>query len=271
MEQEAKKKIKVFMGIPSTGDRLDGQVYFLRRMERMYGDQIEFIYPEIYVGRIFHDCARNAYVEQFLASDADVLWFLDADILPPERLLELITVHWDKWKCAGAPYPVWMSQPGYEGPQVVFTVYRKQEGDEDNLYPKEIPYTGTGFVEGVATGCIFIKREVLEKMQKPYFEFKYNPETREMTQGEDLGFCLKTLKLGYTFFIDYTMLCGHFKKVNLLDVSNFVEFQKGMIVDNCDRMIRQIVAKKQLEKLNKPKPQIEVPKTKLILPTDYNK
>lgn len=261
-------KIKLYMGIPSTGDRVDAQNYFLRRMEKMYGDKIEFVYPEIYVGRIFHDCARNAYVEQFLASGCDILWFLDADIVPSERFLELITLHGDKWKLAGAPYPVWMTQEGFDGPQLTYTVYKAFDKDGTKaLAPAAIPDSGQEFVDGVATGCILIRREVIEKLTKPYFEFKYNPETREMTEGEDLGFCRRVNELGYQFYIDYSMLCHHFKKISLLDVSNFLEMQKNMIIDNCDRMIRQVVAKKQLEKLNKPK--VEQVKTKLILPDNY--
>lgn len=268
MEQEA-KKTKIYMGIPSMGDRVDAQNYFLRRMEQTYGDKIEFVYPEIFVARLFHDCARNAYVEQFLATDCDILWFLDSDVVPPERFLEIITEHGAKWKLAGAPYPVWMSQPGYEGPQITYTVYRELEEDGKKvLVPTAIPEMGTDFVEGIATGCLLIRREVLEKMEAPYFEFKYDPKTRMMTEGEDLGFCRKVNALGYKFFIDFSMLCHHFKKVSLLDVSNFIELQKNLIIDQCDRMIRQVVAKKQLEKLNKPKV-IEPVKSKLILPDNY--
>lgn len=259
------KKIKIYVAIPSTGDRVDAQNYWMRRMQKAYGDRIEFVFPEIYVGRIFHDCARNSWVEQFLASDCDMMFFLDSDIVPPERLFDLVTVHGEKWDLAGAPYPVWMSQPGFEGPQVSFTVYT-DKGEPGKLYPSPIPDQGTDFVNGVATGCIFIKRKVFESMTKPYFEFKYNPETREMIEGEDLGFCRKVNDLGYKFFIDYTMLCHHFKKVSLLDVSNCIEMQKQIIVDNCDRVIRQLAAKKQLERMNRTQSGIEKPKSRLILP-----
>lgn len=261
MVPEAKKKIKLYMGVPSNGDRVDAQNYYLRRMEKQYGDRIEFVYPEIFVGRIFHDFARNQYVEQFLESDCDILWFLDSDIVPAERTLDLITEHGDKWQLAGAPYPVWMSQPGFDGPQVTFTVYKESNG---GLAPAAIPNGGIEFVGGVATGCLFIKREVLLKMKKPYFEFKYHAETREICEGEDLGFCLKANALGYKFFIDYSMLCHHFKRISLLDVSNFLELQKQIVIDECDKMIRQIVAKKELQRLNKPR--VEPVKSRLILP-----
>lgn len=277
MVPEVKKKIKVYAGIPSTGERVDAQMYWWRRMEKLYGDKIDFIFPEIYIGRIFHDCARNAYVEQFLESDADILFFLDSDVVPMESFFDLITVHGDKWDLAGAPYPVWMTQPGFDGPQLTFTVYKDPTGG-NNLIPAPIPETGLDFVNGIATGCILIRRKVLEQVKKPYFEFKYNPETREMTEGEDLGFCRKVNELGYKFFIDYSMPCHHFKKLSLLDVSNFLENQKQMIIESSDRMIRQAAAKMQLERMNKQRQVIEKPseqssrivapphKSRLILP-----
>lgn len=256
-------KTKVYCAIPSLGERHDSQNYWWRRMQKSYGDKIEFVFPEIYVGRLFHDCARNSYVEQFLQSDCDILFFLDSDVVPPERLFDLIVEHGDKWKLAGAPYPVWMHQEGFEGPQVTFTVYTDPTGG-NKLSPAAIPPSGLEFVNGIATGCIFIHREVIEKLAKPYFEFKYNPETREMTEGEDLGFCRKINDLGYKFFVDYSMLCHHFKRVSLLDVSNCIEYQKQMAVEQNDKIYRQAIAKMKLKELQKP--QIVKPKSNLILP-----
>jgi hypothetical protein len=259
------KKLKIYMGICSTGAREDAQNYFLRRIEKKYADKIEFVYPEVFVGRIFHDYARNKYVEQFLATDCDLIWFLDSDIVPPERVLDLVTEHYDKWSLAGAPYPVWMTIPGYDTQQVVFCVYRKLPGD-DKLHAAKVPEEGgLDFVEGLATGCLFIKREVIQKMTKPYFEFKYHPETREIVEGEDLGFCRKVGDLGYSFFIDYSMLCHHYKKISLLDVSNYTQIQINQTIDACDRSIQQIIAKKKLEwmeRKSQPAPQ----KSRLILP-----
>lgn len=104
-------------------------------------------------------------------------------------------------------------------------------------------------------------------MQKPYFKFSYNEETREMTEGEDLYFCRKASDLGYKFFIDFSMLCHHFKKLSLLDVSNFVEYQKSVIIDHCDREIRQIIAKRKLAEIATKQ---EKAKTRLILPGNYD-
>ena len=141
------KKIRMYLGLPTMGNVLDAQVSALRELEQKYGEQIEFVYPEKVVRRVFHDYARNAIVDEFLASDCDVLWFLDSDVAPPSRVLDLITEHWSRWKIAGAPYPVFMTPPGESGPQIVFTVYRKHN---NKLCPSKIPYKGIDYVDGLA-------------------------------------------------------------------------------------------------------------------------
>ncbi len=214
-----KKKIKIFMGIPSTGERVDSQCFMLREIEKRYGDEVELIYPKKLTFRIFHDFARNAAVEEFLESGADILWFLDADVTPPPHVLDLVTLHGDKWLAAGAPYPVFMTPPGDESQQVVFTVYRKN--DKGGLCPTYIPHEGTDWVDGVATGCLFIKREVFSKLKKPYFYFEFDPESRNPTSGEDLNFCKALSSLGIRFFVDFSMPCKHLKKLDLLDVNNY--------------------------------------------------
>jgi hypothetical protein len=211
-------KIRLYVAVPSTGTVSDIHSFAFRQFEKEYGDKIEFIYPKHCVHRKLHDFARNSMVEDFLASEADIMWFLDSDVVPPPNVLDLITKHGEQWELAGAPYPVFMTPAGYAGPQVVMCVYT---ADEKGMHARSVPYSGTNFVDGMATGCIFIKREVFAQLEKPYFEFKYNPESREITEGEDLGFCMKVNALGYKFFTDFSMVCGHYKNVNLTDVNNY--------------------------------------------------
>lgn len=217
------------MGIPATGKRSDSQGYILRELEKRYGDEIEFVYPADCVQRIFHDFARNAIVEEFRASNCDVLWFLDSDVTPPKHILDLVTLYWDKWKVAGAAYPVFMTPQGEAGPQLVFTAYQGSDGV--GLRPTRIPHEGQELVDGLATGCMFIKKEIFEVLERPYFEHKYNPESRQLTEGEDLGFCMKLNKLGIRFFTDYSMVCRHYKEIDLLEMNNYA-------MDYCNKGIR---------------------------------
>lgn len=258
------KKIKLFMGIPSTGDRSDAQVYALRDIERKYGDRVEFVYPENMVARIFHDFARNEYVKDFLETDCDAIWFLDSDVVPPTKVMDLVAEHWDQWSCAGAPYPVFMSQVKEEGPIVVYTVYKK---GQNGFHASQVPDAGQEMVDGLATGCLFIKREVFAKLEKPYFEFKYNPETREMTEGEDLGFCRKVNEQGFQFFVDYGMCCKHYKRVDLLDVNNYAVRFANNAVNAYDRYLRAGIARKKLESTpTKADKDAKAARSRIILP-----
>lgn len=212
------KKTRIYMGIPSTGTRSDYQTYLLRDLEKKYGEQIELVYPERCTHRIFHDYARNEIVKEFLKSDCDILWFLDSDVVPPQHVLDLVTKHGDMWDLAGAPYPVFMTPEEGGGPQVVMCVYTQ---DEAGLHAAQVPQSGTAMVDGLATGCIFIKREVFAQLQEPYFEFKHDEKSRRILEGEDLGFCRKVNEKGYKFFTDFGMVCKHYKQVDLLEVNNY--------------------------------------------------
>ena len=220
------KKTKIYLGWLSTGTREDLHIYQLDEWRQRYGEHVELVLPEMCTHQMFHDAARNSTVEDFLSTDCDILWFLDSDVCPPPHVLDLVVHHKDKWQVAGAPYPLWMPTPGTGEFSILFTVYNgisgaSSDGAPRGIYMSEVPDSGTAFVDGLATGCLFIKREVFEKIEKPYFEFKFHKETRRIQEGEDLGFALKCHDQGIKFFVDYGMVCRHFKKVNLLDMNNY--------------------------------------------------
>jgi hypothetical protein len=245
-----KKRWKLYMGLPSNGSVSDFQSYVIRDLVDRYSDEIEFIFPEQLCQRIFHDAAREGIVQDFLDSGADILWFLDSDICPPKYVLDLVVQHGDKWQVAGAPYPVFMAQPGEAQRQVVFTIYKAMQPDpatgKPRLAPTECPSEGTAFIDGIATGCLFIKREVFDKLERPYFEFKYDPITRAPVEGEDIGFCLKLHRLGIQFFIDFSMVCKHYKNnIDLLEMNNYAMSYAQKCVDYQRRAIEDQV--KQVE------------------------
>lgn len=237
------KKIKVFMGIPATGTRADIHTYLFRDLQERYGDKIEMVFANTCIKRIFHDFARNEIVDEFLASDCDVLWFLDSDVCPPAYIFDLITNHYDKWQVAGAPYPIYMPVPGGQGMSILFTAYKGvlKNADQPGIYMCEVPQTGTDWVDALATGCLFIKREVFTKLKKPYFEFKFDPETRRIKEGEDLGFALKLSEAGIQFFVDYGMVCKHYKNMCLLDMNNYAIEMANHKVLQYDKQIRNDV------------------------------
>lgn len=246
-------KTKVFVAIPTTGTVVDSQQYALRELEKTYGDRIEMIYPKQCVRRIFHDAARNAMVEEFLQSEAELLWFLDSDVVPPTDIFEMVLKK-DEWEVAGAPYPVFMTPGGRDRPEIVFTAYKGRTGK--GLSCANVPQSGVEYIDGLATGCMFIKRHVFEKLVKPYFEFRYDKETRTLISGEDLSFCMKVNDLGYKFYVDYSMTCKHYKNVCLLEINDYAIRHSKAAVEAYDSMIREqtlALAKRALKKTEPPK------------------
>lgn len=230
------------MGIPTTGTIVDSQVSALREIQDLYKDYIDFVYPVTTIRRIFHDFARNEIVKEFLSTDCDVLWFLDSDVTPSKHFLELLVNEGDKWEAAGATYPVFMTLPEQSDLQVVFTVYKKKDG-EDKFTIGNAPKKGKEFVDGLATGCLLLKRSIFEKLSEPYFEFKFDEKTRYMTEGEDLGFCRKLSQLGIKFYTDFEYVCKHQKTVDLLDVNNYAIAMSNAAVLEYDRIVKETAIK----------------------------
>lgn len=217
------------------GSVSDLHPFLFRKLEEKYGDKIKLVFPKNLVQRRFHDFARNMIVEDFLATDCDILWFLDSDVVPPDNVLDLITEHGDSWDAAGAPYPVFMTPGSYKNPQVVMCVYT---AGAKGLHAASCPQDGVAFVDGLATGCMFLKRSVLEALSQPYFEFKYDEKSKQMVEGEDLGFCRKVNELGYKFLTDYSLVCKHYKLVDLLEVNNYAIEYANTSVLNYDAFLK---------------------------------
>lgn len=229
-------KHRIYVGLPSMGWSSSAQGHTLRKLEKKYADTVELVYPDKLCYRVMHDFARNSIVDEFLASDCDILWQLDADVAPPDNVLDIVVNHADLWQAAGCPYPVMMGAGG-EGREILWTVYNGETGK--GLIPSDIPMSGQAWVDGMATGCMFLKRGVFARLQKPYFEFKYNPEMRNLVEGEDLGFCLKLKALGIPFFVDYSLVCGHTKEVDLLEINNYAMRYAKRCIETYSAQVRE--------------------------------
>lgn len=178
------------------------------------------------------DVARNRICYQFLKTDCDVLWMIDDDTLTPENIADLFSTEADIL----APIVIG-AHPVEQGAIGLFNVaYLKNERGDWRTINWEVRGSGVIDVDAVGTGCILIKRRVLEdpRMKLPggyvniYGEEKVLDEndppalfkiTRkpngEWTCGEDLGFCDRAQKLGYSIKLHTEVVCGHLKEIDL--------------------------------------------------------
>lgn len=166
------------------------------------------------IERLHVDRARNEITEMFLHpenprppqypngvnplyKEAEYLFFVDDDMLfPPNALVKLLghqeAIVGGLYFARQAPYlPI---------------AYRHVE---NNQWIAVTQYqAGLQEVDAIGTGCLLIRRDVLEKMQRPWFEFSDR-------MGEDMFFCDQAKKLGYHILLDGDVKCRHLTVIDV--------------------------------------------------------
>jgi hypothetical protein len=199
---EELRKRKLFVATPMYGGQCMGMymksALDLQGLCQQYGIEcrFSFIFNESLITR-----ARNYLCDEFLRSPMTHLLFLDADIhFDPRDVIALLAM--DK-EVNGAPYPKksikWSSViQALKRNWDARAAARAQGVEEDKLPPELTPadvdkvtgdyvfnaVAGTGqFSVGeplevmeIGTGFMMIKREVFEKWEKQYPEFRYKPD-----------------------------------------------------------------------------------------------
>ncbi|MBN3037234.1 MAG: hypothetical protein JW834_02200, partial [Candidatus Diapherotrites archaeon] len=142
------------------------------------------------------DEARNRIAKAALDSGCTHLFFMDSDmVFPPNALKKLLSL--DK-PVAGGLY--FRTVPPYKP-----LLLQYKDGGYKTMY--EFPDNEVVPVDATGTGCLLIKREVLEKMMEPWFKFT--------DVSEDFQFCRNARQSGFDIFVDTSVACGHLGKVTI--------------------------------------------------------
>ena len=163
---------------------------------------------------------RNKICKKFIDGDWDWLFMFDEDNIPIKNLFSILEHDLDV--CGGV-------YPGRNSKGFNFHAF---DLDEEK-YPEKIFFSfiqdpdrreGVQKVDAVATGCIAVKRHVIEKMYKkgmaPFEELydKYGI----MITSDDMAFCLKCRELGIHVYADWNILCDHIKETSLLQAIELI-------------------------------------------------
>ncbi len=169
--------------------------------------------------------AHNEILIDFRASGADVLWLIDHDVVPPKRLDIIDRLAEYPIIDRLAEYPVvagWYYGASFlpGGRMNLFPhVYRRQGAEAWEVWERRFwPSTDTFIAEGAATGCMLIRRNIFEKMDKRPFEYRYNPHGEKGILTDDLVFCNKLAGV----MIDQTYACEHVRRIPLGAVAKLV-------------------------------------------------
>ena len=146
--------------------------------------------------------ARNNIVEEVLKHNFTHLFFMDSDMTFPENALSRLMQH-DK-DIVGGLYTT-------KVPPFNTTAFKGGVNGSKEPWTSFTPTLEDGLVEldGIGTGCLLIRREVLESMSWPWFWYEESPDKPNTMMSEDIYFCLMAREMGFKMWCDTTILCGH--------------------------------------------------------------
>ena len=130
---------------------------------------------------------------------------IDSDVVPHRSPLDLIELDKD---IIAYPCPQWNERDLY------WVVMDKDGGGYKPIPPER--RHGLQRVDAIGTGCIMIKRNVLEQVRAPFSNKQAEDGTLDL--GEDFYFCQKAAAAGFEVWCDWRAPCSHFKTLNLIDV-----------------------------------------------------
>lgn len=208
-------KPKVFISIPTASGEIHHELA-IRLIEWTHDPQID-VKVKFYPHLAPLDNARNKAVKDFLEGYDDYFLHIDDDIVPPSNALrELLAAK--KEIIAPLCFTTNRGDDGITFPQPV--AHRYDKNHEYRPYiPKENP-TGIHETDVVTGGCHLVKREVFEKIERPYY-FTYHKNGTAI-YSEDFVFSQQCQKLGYKLYTHYGLPCKHFRKVDVKEMNDLM-------------------------------------------------
>ena len=149
---------------------------------------------------------RNAIVRDFMKSDCDALWMIDADTVPPRNLSFVDAMEEMEYPVLCGPYKGFNEQYGGS----FWHVYKKVTDRGYLPMPrKKWPADRFFKVDVAGTGCMLIRRNVIEEGRPDPFYLKIDSAGHVIT--EDMSFCKDVGGV----WLDSHYVCKHERDVNL--------------------------------------------------------
>jgi GT2 family glycosyltransferase len=140
------------------------------------------------------DNNRNYIVREFMKTDCEWLIQFDDDMIPIHNILELTKMD----KKIIAPY----FQTYKDGNIIPLAMKKEKHGWKPDFNLNE----GLNKVDAVGTGCLLVHRDVFQKLDHPYFKYKYNKEGR-LIKGLDFYFCERAKAKGFDTYVHKDYVC----------------------------------------------------------------
>ncbi|MFW6173710.1 MAG: RNA ligase family protein, partial [Elusimicrobiota bacterium] len=149
---------------------------------------------------------RNDIIKRFLETDYEYLLMLDADIVPQKNPLEMIKCGKDVINVAAPQWHeddlYWVAMDKVDGGWKPLPVRRRRSLQE---------------VDATGNACMIIRRDVLENIDPPWFDFDYDEYGKHLN-GMEFRFCEKVKEAGYSIWVHFDYMASHFKELDLVKV-----------------------------------------------------
>lgn len=227
--KKQKKPIKVMVAVPNQGT-------VTCEVAKALGEMVaeSFMYKKYELDLRFSrvtcvDYNRNTIVKMFLESNNKFLLMMDYDNPCLKNPLDLLEKNKDI-----IIYPTLMNKVNEDGePTLSYNVFMK----EGSMFRTQVMTKGKPFMEYDAggTGCVLIKRRVLEALEAPFKSKLYKDGTRHT--GSDLYFCKRAQKKGFKIWAHWEYACKHIKRMDLLDAARMIIM--GVRVGESKKLLKQ--------------------------------
>lgn len=209
---DRKVKPTIYLAILNDGWIRSELAYGVHKM--IMASDLPFVFedPQITRGQPASD-VRCRIVKRYLHTSCGFLIMIDNDESPFHDLVDIVKANKDVVGC-----PAITKQNGILQWQA-YSAYEK-EGKGYKSTDLDALVDPPDFLErdAVGSGCIIIKRRVLEGMKAPFVDV-FNKDG-ERVRGYDLNFCRRVKEAGFKIFTTPKKRCEHFKCIGL---SGFID------------------------------------------------
>ncbi len=168
------------------------------------------------------ELARNWAISEFLTNpknkDKTHIFFIDSDTEPMNPYaIEKLLSH-NKPVVAGVTPIVRVAED-------IRCMWSVVTGDGDDYDPISIEGLPTKLFQAKRVGgtTLLVRRDVLEKLEKPYQISTWKDDMTGQTFSEDFYFSDKIREAGFNIYVDPTVICHHYHNFDLLDVFSIWE------------------------------------------------
>lgn len=197
--------MRVLLAIPTAGTihwKLLNKIVDICKDER---HEVELLVSKM----VGNEANRNAITKDFLKGDYDYLLMIDTDNPPLENPLDMIDHDKD---IVSIPTPINLNI--LEVNNFFWNIFDETTDPKYPTRPRKLRGEGLENVYAVGTGCILVKRKVLEAIKNPFLPVRNDDDSRKWTQ--DIVFCMRARAEGFEVWADWDKRCMHYKEIDLL-------------------------------------------------------